>query len=375
MPAIYVMTDQGKRLVEMSELPYELEDVLQALLQDYPDLLAGDSSSEVRRRYLLIGREVGLPAEAAGAERWSVDHLFVDQDAVPTIVEVKRSTDTRIRREVVGQMLDYAANAVVYWPVERLKARLESRVGDSQPLLSELMGGDIDPEEFWNRVDTNLRAGRIRLIFVADTVPVELQRIVEFLNGQFRSAEVLALEVKRYAGEDVQALVAERIGDTAVADASKAGGPKRAKRQWDEASFFDDLSKRVSPEATHVARKLLHWAQQNQLRVWWGEGAIDGSFMPMLDAADKMFWTFAIYTNGSLEFQFMHMAKWGPFADDGRRLELLRRFNELDGIQMPEERATKRPSVPLAVIAPQLDRFISLWDSYLQETRSFAERT
>jgi len=40
----------------------------------------------------------------------------LDQDAIPTIVEVKRSTDTRIRREVVGQMLGYAANAVVYCP-------------------------------------------------------------------------------------------------------------------------------------------------------------------------------------------------------------------------------------------------------------------
>jgi hypothetical protein len=38
----------------------------------------------------------------------------LDQDAIPAIVEVKRSTDTRIRREVVGQMLDYAANSVVY---------------------------------------------------------------------------------------------------------------------------------------------------------------------------------------------------------------------------------------------------------------------
>jgi hypothetical protein len=62
--------------------------------------------------------------------RWSVDHLFLDQDAVPTIVEVKRSTDTRIRREVVGQMLDYAANAVVYWPVEAIRAEFEANQED-----------------------------------------------------------------------------------------------------------------------------------------------------------------------------------------------------------------------------------------------------
>jgi hypothetical protein len=58
--------------------------------------------------------------------RWSVDHLFLDQDAIPTIVEVKRSSDTRIRREVVGQMLDYAANAVVYWAVEAIRAEFEA---------------------------------------------------------------------------------------------------------------------------------------------------------------------------------------------------------------------------------------------------------
>src|SRR5262249_30776823 len=57
--------------------------------------------------------------------RRSLDHLYLDQDAIPTLVEVKRSQDTRIRREVVGQMLDYASNAVVYWPVEEIRKQFE----------------------------------------------------------------------------------------------------------------------------------------------------------------------------------------------------------------------------------------------------------
>jgi hypothetical protein len=87
----------------------------------YPNLLAGDQvGGDEPRRWLLISREVPVASDEEGSGRWSVDHLFLDQYAVPTIVEVKRSTDTRIRREVVGQMLDYAANAVVYWPIEAL---------------------------------------------------------------------------------------------------------------------------------------------------------------------------------------------------------------------------------------------------------------
>ena len=62
-----------------------------------------------------------------GVERWSVDHLLLDQDAIPTLVEVKRSSDSRIRREVVGQMLDYAANAVTYWNIDAASYRLQCR--------------------------------------------------------------------------------------------------------------------------------------------------------------------------------------------------------------------------------------------------------
>src|ERR1035437_9301651 len=97
----------------MTEAPFAKEDFLQELVEKYPDLLAGDQmDSTESRRWLLVARELGVPDDEGAADRWSLDHLFLDQDGIPTLVEVKRSSDTRIRREVVGQMLDYAANAV-----------------------------------------------------------------------------------------------------------------------------------------------------------------------------------------------------------------------------------------------------------------------
>src|SRR5687767_7172166 len=113
----------------MTEAPYDSEDVLQGLLAKFPDLLAGDQlAGSDPRRWILIDRESAVPDAEEGTGRWSLDHLFLDQDAVPTLVEVKRSSDTRIRREVVGQLIDYAANAVVYWPVESLRAAFETRL-------------------------------------------------------------------------------------------------------------------------------------------------------------------------------------------------------------------------------------------------------
>ena len=102
-PCRVVFTSYKKRVgwLPMQEAPYDSESLLQKLLADHPDLLAGDQiNAEEPRRWLLITREMAVPGEQDGAGRWSLDHLFLDQDAIPTLVEVKRSSDTRIRREV-----------------------------------------------------------------------------------------------------------------------------------------------------------------------------------------------------------------------------------------------------------------------------------
>src|SRR5262249_38311738 len=261
--------------------------VLQELLAKYPNLLAGDQmDGAAPRRWLLISREMGVPSEEEGGDRWSLDHLFLDQDAIPTLIEVKRSSDTRIRRQVVGQMLDYAANAVVYWPVEAVRARFEEgcrqRGADSAKEIETLLGPGGDLEGFWQRVKTNLQAGRVRMVFVADVIPPELRRIVEFLNGQMDPAEVLAVEIKQFVGQGRKTLVPRVIGRTVEAEPKK-GGSGPAEKQWDEASFFEDLRQRRGDKEAEVARTILAWAKKSLLRVWWGKGSKDGSFFPMLD--------------------------------------------------------------------------------------------
>src|SRR5688500_8880075 len=95
---------------------------------DYPNLLPGALIDSVNpRRWLLIDREVPLPDEVDGVGRFKLDHLFLDQDAIPTLVEVKRRCDTRSRREVVAQMLDYAANGTAYYSAERMQTLFEAR--------------------------------------------------------------------------------------------------------------------------------------------------------------------------------------------------------------------------------------------------------
>ena len=333
----------------MSETAYDSEDVLQALIARFPDLLAGDQlPGDVPRRWLLIGREAALPADEDGAGRWSVDHLFLDQDAVPTLVEVKRSSDTRIRREVIGQMLDYAANAVVYWPIDALRTvferRCETEGRDAETELGRVLGEE-DEETYWAQAAANLKAGRIRLVFVADQIPRELRRVVEFLNEQM-SAEVLAIEVKQYLGEGgVRTLVPRVIGQTAATTPSRTGGGR-----WDEPSFFTELERRRGPAEAAVARKLLAWARANMTRVTWGKGRVDGSLIPVLEQDGQQHLPFAIYTYGAVEIQFQWLIR-PPFDSPDVRGEFLARLNQIPGVQLPEDAITRRPRIQLSALA------------------------
>jgi hypothetical protein len=363
-------------LVEMKEQPYDTEAVLQSLLANYPNLLAGDQIDVATpRRWLLIAAEMGVPGEEDGGDRWSLDHLFLDQDAVPTLIEVKRSSDTRIRREVVGQMLDYAANAVVYWPLESIRARFEEscrqRGVDPVVEIETLLVPTTGPDEFWQRVKTNLQAGRVRMIFVADVIPAELRRVVEFLNSQMDPAEVLAVEIKQFVGQGLKTLVPRVVGQTIEAERKK-GSSGTTERQWDEASFFEDLSRRRGEAEAKVARAILGWATKAQLRLWWGKGNRSGSFFPLLDCSGETHWIVSVWTYGRIEIQFQQMLGRQPFDNEAKRLELRDRLVQIPGVEIPADAIARRPVISLSALADPLglQSFLGVLDWYVSQVKA-----
>ena len=354
--AIYLL-QADETLVEMHAAAYESEPVLQKLLADYPHLLAGGQMNpDNPRRWLLVGRELGIAWEEGGPDQLSLDHLFLDQDGIPTLVEVKRSSDTRIRREVVGQMLEYAANAVAYWPVEKLRARYEAYCEqqglDPSHQIQDLVNGgvedEVDIEQFWQTVNTNLQAGRIRMLFVADEIPSQLRRIVEFLNGQMSEAEVLAIEVKQYVGQGLKTLVPRVVGQTAQAQQRKAMDSPTI--SWTEEKFFTELANRKGDVEAEVAQGILEWAKVHMPDIWWGKGKRNGSFVPGLNHDGQWHQLIGVWTNGFVEVEFQYMKSRGSL-DDRQRLELVRRINASTGVDWPETHIIRRPSIPLAILA------------------------
>jgi hypothetical protein len=366
MGAGIFLIDGSGNLVELGPQPFVAEADFQALLARYPGLLAGgEIDPDSPRRWLLVDREVAVPDGLGANGRWSLDHLFIDQDGIPTLVEVKRATDTRLRREVVGQMLDYAAHALSHWSDDSLRTLFEQRprnegVGPDQE-LSAVLAQELEPAVFWRKVKGNLQSGRIRMIFVADSIPAELRRIVEFLNEQLDPAEVLAVELRQFTdpGRGIRGVAPKVFGRTAKAEQRKTTA--RRAEQWTAERFFPEISRRAGASSADVARRIHDWAIGRGSSIWWGSGRMDGSFFPNVGLGKEQLYPVAIWTYGKIEFQFQTLKGHPAFSRVEDRERFRQRLESISGVDIRPDQLERLPSVPLTVFSAP-ERLASLFE-------------
>lgn len=292
----------------------------------------------------MLATEVPTPLQEGGAGHLRLDHLFVDTQAVPTFVEVKRSTDTRSRREVVAQMLDYAANGTRYWPLPTLQRLFEEEWQpsgkSSAEALSKHLGADGDPEAFWKDLESNLRSGRVRLLFLADEIAPELQRIVEFLNEQMRPAEVLAVEVRQYQGEGHTAYVPRRIGATAAAKDRKA-----ATERWTEERFLEAGEAVGGTSLRTGMERFLQWGRARGGREVWGSGAARGSVQFPFKTSSGEIWPLSLLSSGWLMVPFQAYGSRPPFDTKELRDEYATRLGDVPGLAVPADADGRYPEI------------------------------
>jgi hypothetical protein len=131
----YIYVVEGETLKRMAPSAPETEDRMQSLIARYPELIT-DGDGDL----LLVARESAI-GDGQVQSRWALDHLFVTRESVPVLVELKRASDTRIRREVVGQLIDYAANASVHWAAGSIAASFAKTCGqDADGMLANFIG-------------------------------------------------------------------------------------------------------------------------------------------------------------------------------------------------------------------------------------------
>ena len=233
------------------------EEALQALIEEHPEVLPGKQIDPNSKDlpFVLLCREMPV------GDGW-LDLLFVDQKSILTLVETKLAKNSESRREVIGQILEYAASAAKHWGNGRARNAAKDywnkkRGQNVDDAIGEDLGID-DIEYFWNQVDENLQRGQIRLIVAADEIRPEVRRIIEYLNGEMRYAEVYGLELRCYGDElGFQVLVPRLVGQTqATADRKESAKP----RLWTQELLYDAYAKLPDPDLGKCLRKVLDWA-------------------------------------------------------------------------------------------------------------------
>jgi hypothetical protein len=128
------------------------------------------------------------------------------------------------------------------------------QLDDAVKVLAEV-ATEAEVEQFWARVDENLRLGRVRLIFVVDQAPRELLRLTEFLNEQMRDTEVLLLEIKQFRSEHGERALVPRL----------LGRPERTRpRTPARATNSEAFLAKCSAEAATFFERM--WAAVNSLK-------------------------------------------------------------------------------------------------------------
>ncbi|WP_104198598.1 hypothetical protein [Cryobacterium sp. Y29] len=218
---------------------YDDESDLQQLLARHPPLIPGVTSEATTRTE--FNTDVG-PA----------DIVVVEANGDLTIVECKLAKNPQVRREILGQLIDYAGRL---WQMDIHEFEKRWMAGNRPALFGDSWFGNAD---FRDLVAANLVRGRFRLVLAVDEINLDLKRMVEYANV-ITTAEtsLIAVEYIRFQYDDVEVLTPRTYGQD-IADA-KESRLKRSKNIWTSVDYrnwlkdnepgseavFDELSERL----------------------------------------------------------------------------------------------------------------------------------
>jgi hypothetical protein len=287
-PTVITINGTVRRL---ERVPLESRDISEAWLQKHleqcPGVLPVDEIDPSFGPLISIGREIGT---AVGP----IDNLYVSPQGSLTIVEAKLWRNPQARREVIGQILDYAKE-ISRWSYDDIDARAKETAGTS---LWELVRDktDLDEPRFVDAVSRNMRSGAFLLLIVGDGIREEMESLAEFIqvNNQLRFTLAL-VELQLYSlqpgllvvpsvvartTEITRAVVNVRTSGTAQVDVSleivdekgNDTAERRTKIRVDE--FFEDLSKSSDVASIDCARRLYEdFSQDSRFQIDWGSGS------------------------------------------------------------------------------------------------------
>lgn len=334
------------------------------------DLLPGDQiSPDDPRRWMLIKREMPVPDPETGIDRWSIDFFFVDQDGIPTFVECKRYKDTRSRREIVAQVLEYAANGHYYWDKSIIMKYAEQTCTDLHTNLNEsflnlVKRDDLNIDVFFENVEFKLKEGNIRLIFFLEEAAMPLKSLIDFLNKQMTRTEVLLVECKMYKQDDGLVIVPSLFGYTEEARVLKqdvsSASVKAQRKKWTKESFIEHLRTQVKKKLFDAIVQFIDTISSYDVKFKYGSGCETGSLGVVFPNVCPRS-VFTLWSNGSLQLQF----GWINGSETATEFKnVLANQAKSIGLNVPDNIESVYPGFNSNLWVNKAESFIPLFDKF-----------
>jgi len=181
-----------------TESGYVSEDHLQAMIDEFPELLPGVSpDSYVCREF--------------STDSGPIDNLIINaKDGSLTLVECKLAKNPEVRRKILGQIIDYAAS-LSRLDFEEFHQRWRERGGVDLTAIETAKG----PLSL--AVTSNLETARFTLLLAVDEINEPLKQMVEYIQNKTDSSTRVALiELARHITGDVEILIPQTYGYEAL---------------------------------------------------------------------------------------------------------------------------------------------------------------
>ncbi|EMY33857.1 hypothetical protein D477_012860 [Arthrobacter crystallopoietes BAB-32] len=286
-----ILVRQGGGWAAPQVVGYALESELQALLAEHPALVPG------------VGPD-GRSCREFQTEPGPIDLVIVNENGEITLVECKLASNPQIRREIIGQLFDYAS---CFWKmdVNDFLAKWRNRGSD---LLADL--DDEKAEVLREAVARNLADGRFRLVLAADEINKSLKRIVEYLNVMSGSeTSVIAVAYTRMNHGTLELLVPEIYGQESAEAKANQSEPVRV--VWDLPAYRTWIQENDS-QAIAGFDVLVAAARSAGLFLTGSLAVKPSAGFPILDSLGQQLGTLSVLTYGamgiSLELNFNRLA-------------------------------------------------------------------
>ncbi|HFG0578674.1 TPA: hypothetical protein ACGFUY_002536, partial [Flavobacterium psychrophilum] len=273
------------------------ENWLQKIIHRNPQILPIDDIESGFAPLISLGREISTSVGY-------IDNLYISPNGYLTIVETKLWRNPEAKREVVGQIIDYAKE-LTNWNFTKLNDGVKNSsqlYNNNSKGIIELIKDfeNIEEHEEYKIIDNierNLKRGRFLLLIVGDGIRESVEEMVDFLSNTPQIQFTLGLvELQFYKNPNVEGeLIAipnlitrtREITRAIVKIENSTTGnvtietdfieekvkPITVRTTITEDDFFEQLQQNTDYESAEFAKHILATVKEKGYFVEWRQGA------------------------------------------------------------------------------------------------------